>query len=346
MDNSDLANKLTALFPIGDLDTRVALVSVLKSVLNAGTNGPRQRFAFSEDEDEYLPFFIKELLAQPQLMEALFPGRHPKDVRTEFSGLTADGNPLMREIYSMLAKNILLDDLDTLSDAQLVSQADMISTPVKRQFIWQMLTQKDANEIIQRTEETIDLKRELSPISALTEEDSYTGGDDSENTQGLYDPKSSTFSPIVHSTDIKFPALRECINKDGGISENALSLLIYSGINQKVTRAEEKNSIDTLRFIYSELQKNLNERIPEFQRITEDATGAVIDKRAEEKICKDVTQKLQRYFGVGVENMKAAKSSPSKSYSQRYKKTVASRHDESYQSDATTHVSGYKSTKH
>ena len=346
MDNSDLANKLKALFPIDDLDTRVALVSVLKAVLNAGTTGPRQRFAVSETEDEYLPFFIKELLAQPLLMEALFPGRSPKDVRKDFSGLTTDGNPLISEIYSMLAKNILLDDLEWLSDEQLLSQADMLSRPAKREFIFQLLTQEDANEIIQLTEETLDLQRALSPISALTEVESYDGEELSENTQCLYDQRASALPPRLHSIDIKFPALRVCINKDGSISENALSLLIYSGLNQKVTREQEKSSIDTLRFIYSELQKSPNERIPEFQRITEDATGVVISKRAENIMCKAVVNKLQRYFGVGVYDQKVAKANPSESYSQRYKKTVASWQEASHKSDDTTHVSGYKSTKH
>ena len=111
MNNLNLANKLKALFPIDDIGIRVALVSVLKSVLKAGTNGPRQRFAFSEDGVEYMPFFIKELLAQPLLMGVLFPGKSPSDVRQEFSGLTPDGSHMMSEIYSMLSKKILLDDM-------------------------------------------------------------------------------------------------------------------------------------------------------------------------------------------------------------------------------------------
>lgn len=346
MDNLYLANKLEALFPIDDLDIRIALVSVMKSVLNAGTNGPRQRFVFSDDEGEYLPFFIKELLAQPLLMNALFPGKSPSEVRKEFSGLAVDGHPLIRDIYSMLTKNMLLDDALILSNADLAYQADMIATPDKRQFIWQLLSQYDANYVIQYFEDTIESRMSLSPVSVLTEEYSYEPRANVESIKGLYDLKASVVSPVLHSTYIKFPALRECINQDGRIPVEALSLLIYAGVNQRVTREQEKNSIDTLRFIYNELQKAPHERIPEFQHITESSTGAVISKKIEERICKEVVNKLQRYFGVGVEDKVAVESMPSVLYSQRYKKVVASRQDELDHSDDITQELSYKSKKY
>jgi len=60
MKNSELSERLAALFPTNDIHLRVALVSVMKAVLSDRIYEPNKKFQFSLRGFKHLPIFEVE----------------------------------------------------------------------------------------------------------------------------------------------------------------------------------------------------------------------------------------------------------------------------------------------
>lgn len=345
MDNKTLAQKLESFFPITNIKLRIEIVSVLKVVLSNGTHHPNKRFEMPTDGVENLLIFVKDLVNQPLLREALFPNHSLKEARDALSELTPDGSPSVMDICSMLVKNIIMDDLKSLEDGDgLSSMADMLSTPEKRKFIWQMMNQDDINDITQQINNRIESREERS-ISDITEEDLNELDTNSVSTENLYEIKPSASSPtpsapVSHSSD-EVPRDIRLLIKDGHISSLALTRLI-NAIYRKVEHNETKESIATLRFIYNELQKEPAKRIPSFRCIIDKETASPIVKNDERQICYLAKAKLAQVYRVGTAAQDFnSKRDPRVARSQDYKAAMNSLQ----QSDDATHVLRYKNKK-